>query len=150
MREILFRGKLKDTGEWVYWDVFGRITTHTGKQYILTVTSGAHTAYYYHAYQIMEKIDRTSIGQSTSLKDKNRKRIFEGDIIHLDYIGKTHGVEGIATVIFENGKFGVKWGWHKEFVCLDGFANTTLEIVGNINDNTQLSERDVGNAPDVR
>jgi uncharacterized phage protein (TIGR01671 family) len=150
MREILFRGKLKDTGEWVYWDVFGRITTHTGKQYILTVTSGAHTAYYYHAYQIMEKIDRTSIGQSTSLKDKNRKRIFEGDIIHLDYIGKTRGVEGIATVIFENGKFGVKWGWHKEFVCLDGFANTTLEIVGNIHDNTQLSERGVENAPDVR
>jgi uncharacterized phage protein (TIGR01671 family) len=92
----------------------------------------------------------STIGQFTGVLDKNGKKIFEGDIIHLDYIGKTRGVEGIATVIFENGKFGVKWGWHKEFVCLDGFANTTLEIVGNIHDNTQLSERGVENAPDVR
>ena len=23
------------------------------------------------------------------------------------------------------------WGWHKEFVALDGFANTKIEVIGN-------------------
>jgi hypothetical protein len=32
----------------------------------------------------------------------------------------------------------VKWGWHNEFVCLDGFANTTLEVIGDIHDNPEL------------
>ena len=129
MREILFRGKRQYTGEWAE-SVCPLGVMHSG--------------------HLCDDFIPETVGQYTGLTDKNGKRIFEGDIIHLDYIGKTRGVEGIATVIFENGKFGVKWGWHKEFVCLDGFANTTLEIVGNIHDNTQISERGVENAPDVR
>lgn len=54
------------------------------------------------------------------------------------YTGQNHGVEGVAVVEFENGKFGVKWGWHKEFIPLDGFANTTIEVIGNIHDNPEL------------
>lgn len=160
MREILFRGKLKDTGEWVYWDVFGRITTHTGKQYILTVTSGAHTAYYYHAYQIMEKIDRTSIGQSTSLKDKNRKRIFEGDIFQYGF----DEVAAVAVVKFGGFGFGSRFdmnqvGFYAEWNHRAMYYRTDLgfwvkqreiEIIGNIHDNPEFVERYVENAPDVR
>lgn len=135
MREILFRGKRLDNGEWME----GCLWLYIGVPKILTP-----------ANNVGYDVDPATVSQYTGVLDKNGKKIFEGDIIHLDYIGKTRGVEGIATVIFENGKFGVKWGWHKEFVCLDGFANTTLEIVGNIHDNTQLSERGVENAPDVR
>ena len=81
-----------------------------------------------------------TIGQFTGLTDKNGKKIFEGDVLRFNYTGKNHGVEGKATVIFEHGKFCVLWGWHKEFVCLDGFANTTIEVIGNIHDNPELLE----------
>ena len=140
MREILFRGKRLKIGDWVEGSL---IFYPDGDCYIARPSDDTN---------VLDKfcVDPATVSQFTGVLDKNGKKIFEGDIIHLDYIGKTRGVEGIATVIFENGKFGVKWGWHKEFVCLDGFANTTLEIVGNINDNTQLSERGVENAPDVR
>ena len=134
MREILFRGKYKDTGEWVYWDAFGRTTTHTGKQHVLTVTSGAHTSYYYHAYQIMEKIDRTTVGQYTGLKDKNGKRIFEGDIV------KKTSVPMQVLFDTESAQFFVRY-------CIGGkepfYENTLhghgyLEIIGNIHDNPEL------------
>lgn len=148
MREILFRGKRIDNEEWVY----GSFCMDAVEQFNGLCGVDGFIRLYDKAKDKMQmhEVDRETVGQFTGLTDKNGKRIFEDDVIHLDYIGKNRGVEGIATVIFENGKFGVKWGWHKEFVCLDGFANTTLEIVGNIHDNTQLSERGVENAPDVR
>ena len=113
MRKTLFRCKLKDNGDWIYWDLIGRITTHTGKISKYTHKAAYGYSYYYHANQIWHMLDRETLGQFSGLTDNGGMRIFEGDIIHLDYIGKTRGVEGIATVIFENGKFGVKWGWHK-------------------------------------
>lgn len=86
---------------------------------------------------IFEIIPET-IGQYTGLKDKNGTKIFEGDVIALDYIGKNVGVIGKGAVVFEKGRFGLIWGWHKEFVHIDGFANTTFEVIGNIHDNPEL------------
>ena len=131
MREILFRGKT-EKGEWVQGD----LSQHTtGKKFIRCKNKNALCSY--------EVIPET-IGQYTGLTDKNGKKIFEGDILQFDYIGKNLGVNGIAFVSFQNGKFGVEWGYHKEFVCLDGFANTTLEVIGNIHDNPELLERSDG------
>ena len=79
-------------------------------------------------------VSADTVGQYTGLTDKNGNKIFEGDIIQFDYAGKGKGVNDVESVVFENGKFGVKWGYHKEFVCLDGFANTTLEVIGNIHE----------------
>ena len=127
MREILFRGKRKDTGEWIYGDLVHWWGRHNTKPDIQI----------YNNVQRFNVIHET-IGQYTGLTDKNGNKIFEGDILQFDYIGKNLGVNGIAFVVFQNGKFGVNWGWHKEFVCLDGFANTTLEVIGNIHDNPEL------------
>ena len=136
MRDILFRGKRIDNGEWVegyyykakYYRSDNELTDfitiphpeteHKGSDHIIVIPN--------------------TVGQYTGLTDKNGKKIFEGDILQFDYEGKGRGVNGKGTVIFENAKFGVKWGWHNEFVCLDGFANTTLEVIGNIHDNPEL------------
>lgn len=135
MREYLFRGKRKDNGEWV--------EGYLGQD---TIIGNGKTWLGYVVKPIPQKlwdcdwfeIDPATVGQYTGLKDKNGNRIFEGDIVRFEYTGKNLGVEGVETVIFECGKFGVKWGWHKDFVCLDGFANTTKEIIGNIHDNPEL------------
>ena len=143
MREILLRGKDKDTGEWVEGSLI------LVKEYccILQNEEKNHPLDYPYLDSDVGTIDGfatpvipETVGQYTGLTDKNGKKIFEGDILRFDYIGNNLGVNGVSVCEFENGKFGVKWGYHKEFVCLDGFANTTLEVIGNIHDNPELLE----------
>ena len=122
MREILFRGKGIDDN-WYY----GVPLVFT-EDYVCMTTP--------HTYN--KTVEMHTVGQYTGLTDKNGTKIFEGDILQFAYTGDNKGVEGIASVVFESGKFGVLWGWHKEFVCLDGFANTTVEVIGNIHDNPEL------------
>ena len=126
MREILFRGKRVDNGEWSQGDLN---YYHTGSGVFIAARDES---------EFCHRVITETVGHFTGLTDKNGKKIFEGDIIRFDYIGKNLGVNGVESVVFENGKFGVKWGWHKDFVCLDDFANTTLEIIGNIHDNPEL------------
>lgn len=85
-------------------------------------------------------VEPETVGEYTGVTDKNGKKIFEGDILRFRYTGENRGVDGVAAVIFEDGKFGVKWGWHSELVALTGFANTSIEIIGNIHDNPELLE----------
>ena len=163
MREILFRGFTPDEngretitvngkqirGEWVqgsYWEL--RETTYcfqsdydrhpdNTKHYIVfdRMTDWGLPNRHLQADVIPE-----TVGQFTGLTDQNGKKIFEGDILRFSYTGRNHGVEGTEAVVFKNGKFGVEWGWHRELVALDGFANTTIEVIGNIHDNPELLE----------
>lgn len=72
MREILFRGKRIDNGEWVEgW----YIQTNTGEHRIANIAENGLPELY--------PIDYVSIGQFTGLYDKNGKRIFEGDVLRL-------------------------------------------------------------------
>ena len=131
MREILFRGKTEQFGNWIEGSlIVGRDLESDKLIYLIAPLSAYYTE--------VKKVIPETVGQYTGLTDKNGTKIFEGDILQFDYIGKNLGVNGISFVSFQNGKFGVEWGWHKEFVCLDGFANTTLEVIGNIVDNPEL------------
>ena len=135
MREILFRGKRIDNGEWVFGSL---LAWRDGDTDICCHNSDNNGE--------MDKVivRPETVGQFTGLTDKNGKKIFEGDILRFSYTGKNHGVEGTEAVVFKSGKFGVEWGWHKELVALDGFANTTIEVIGNIHDNPDLLEVEDG------
>ena len=138
MREILFRGKRVDNGEWVYGDIIHRrYYKNTDVVVIRTEDSGFDN---YSDYEV----DPDTVGQYTGLTDKNGRKIFEGDIIHLEYsqvfFGGEYFGEYTAEVSYKEGCFitdGINNGDEIE-TPLSGFDNDELEIIGNIHDNPEL------------
>ena len=123
MREILFRAKRKDNGEWVYGDLLQNIDCYKIREREKDITRIAKS------YEVIPE----TVGQYTGLKDINGKKIFEGDIVtglfnYTDIIG--HIVYGSDATFFieRKGLYGI--GLNN--------AEDWLEVVGNIHDNKEL------------
>lgn len=132
MREIEFRAKAKNKNMWIYGDLI-----HDENGYsILSKKEGCL------------KIKPNTIGQYTGLKDKNGKKIFEGDIFEIEEN------EAIGVVVFEKGAYRIEIYGYREVLYEYGYDTgswdylTTedfdmyyidqMEIIGNIYDNTEL------------
>lgn len=127
MREILFKGKRKDNGEWVEGDLYHcpnasvNINTHKQGQPWL-------------GYSVIPE----TVGEYSGMPDKFGNRIFEGDIIKitLPLSGYKPIIEK-SEVYFDRGCFCVNW--HGTRTRMDAFAShVTFEIIGNVFDNPEL------------
>ncbi len=130
MRDIEFRGKRTDNGEWVH----GYVCRYgwTGKENTYIVPDYASALY-------SLEVDPKTVGQYTGLKDKNGTKIFEGDIVML------RGDEEPYQVVFDESCFQI----YDSSVCyvMDNFYDYEMEVIGNIYDNPELlggKEDDLG------
>ena len=131
MRKILFRGKRKNNGAWIEGFYYEDIA---GNSVILSRPRDF-------GYADAIDADPATVGQYTGLKDKNGKRIFEGDILR--WTGED-GETGKVIVIFAGGSFLLKCVEVLDAPTdpFDEFdrGGQTLEVIGNIHDNPELLE----------
>ena len=130
MREILFRGKRLDNGEWVDGYLY---ITHNGEHEISIYNDEVNIERWTH------EVDPSTVGQYTGMKDKNGKRIFEGDIVRC-------GTGRICKVVFfiSPGVSGF------DLIPIGGFDAppphrwsllSDTEVIGNVHDNPELLDK---------
>lgn len=140
MREILFRGKRIDNGEWVEGGIVHQTDFYGDSIDRYFIIDGTETDDVIGpAYQV----DPSTISEFTGLTDKNGKKIFEGDILQI-YEGseddgykirEVYSYRGVLCVDYETSE----WDFNA-LAFLDSDNVFTFEVIGNIHDNPELLE----------
>lgn len=129
MREILFKAKRLDNGEWVE----GYYVYCRKRHYILPVLNKA-IGFDEREDEWIE-IDPDTICQYTGLTDKNGRKIWENDIVRNE-----KGDIGVVQWFEEHAAFMI-WNKTKHYVCyLAENDFSKIEIAGNEFDNAELLE----------
>ncbi len=151
MREILFRGKRTDNGEWVnggsiiqfiedgvrsfYMPQYNEICTSTHDAFTDDILGFEDCRFY--------KVGGETICQYTGMEDINGVSIYEGDIVVSLYNGKSYPVRfGEYTYIDDWGDEQSACGWYtesdEEGNEAIGCPNEWATVIGNIYDNPEL------------
>ncbi len=127
MREILFRAKRIDNGEWIEglpsYDINGNLTEFE--------------VYRGFANCEIADVDSETVCQWTGLTDKNNRKIFEGDICKI-HSGPIDEEDGCFSVEWDEGD--ARFALYGEGLTVDfgNYHGHECEVIGNIFDNPDL------------
>jgi len=129
MREIKFRGKRIDNGEWAYGDYY--------KKLIYDVDSRTEKMRHYIGWQVVgeegnvwneyEEIAPETLGQYTGRMARKRTKIYDGDTVEVN--GRNF------TVIFVDGGFVLENDRFRDE--LSDHFHYEMEVIGNIHDGVE-------------
>lgn len=153
MREIKFRGKRVDNGEWVYGVPVIGLTSGVFMVWIESEAKRGRGELSIRDVVKQAEVIPETVGQSTGLEDRDGDEIFEGDFVWIEHdITETQSLGSIENkdlsvweevvetfevedvVVFVNGSFNVQ-----EWV-VGTFMPYEVEVIGNIHDNPELME----------
>lgn len=160
MREILFRGK-KYNGEWIEGNLINTVCKEdeSFRDAVMILGLEYERVGEYSAIRKHEFVRPATVGQYTGLKDKNGKRIFEGDIVRTQsfsdrpYSKKAKFKQHIGVVrydvrhyksIHDEYEQDYKAAWDVDikdyggYSCCSWSAFYKCEVIGNIHDNPEL------------
>jgi uncharacterized phage protein (TIGR01671 family) len=129
MREIVFRGKRVDTGEWIYGSL---VEEPHGNPSISDHSSVTYSRY---------EVDPDTVSQYVGLPDKRGTKTFEDDIIREDF--DPSGFEDprdaveISIVSFQNGAFGFR-PLTDEWQTFAEYPKMQYVVIGNTTDTPEL------------
>lgn len=149
MREIVFRGKRRDTGKWVE-GYFVHCKSEWEEERVAEIIPPETDRIYRGEYDLYDvhEVDPDTVGQFTGLTDKNGTRIFEGDIVRVErwlYSGENKKEREVFNgVVWYDEKrtcFGLR---STKYRCLPiaRFKGDYITVIGNIHDNPELLEGD--------
>lgn len=141
MRDILFKGKRKDNGEWVE-GYYAKVADYLSEKPIDLIFDLDGLLLPHNEIGGCIDVESDTLGQFTGLYDKNGKKIFEGDVVKTKF-GRLCIVEWFSTRAY--------CGWDLRPVdTVDNIVHTkppteydlwedkNLEVVGNIHDNPEF------------
>ena len=132
MRKIKFRGFTIDCidNEWVYGDL---IHYDTDETYIIPQNDR-----YWDISDDDNRVDETTVGQFTGLKDKNGKEIYEGDILKLIDEDESE-ITAYVTFVDYVAKFVLKEQIGQiGYLKMEIWGEENMEVIGNIFENKEL------------
>ena len=140
MREIIFRGKRVDNGEWITGNyVAAHHHWHNRGIHVDWIVSAACANGGWFALHGRHPVVADTVGQYTGLTDKNGTKIFEGDIVRYAIYPPDQFVYGVVN--YKDGVYRIGDQGCALCVCAaDGIEEYRLKVIGNVHDNPELME----------
>lgn len=162
MREILFRGKRVDNGEWAFGNFIEDKWGDDNGNTIYAILQDRVAPDIAELWTPVRVIPET-VGQYTGLKDNNGKKIFEGDIVKSKHtaftdsdkkpkysydLEKQESEYGYPKIIYYrnyvvqlyDARYRIKNKNITHYINYNFIYNHEVEVAGNIHDNPELME----------
>lgn len=147
MRDIKFRGKRTDNGEWIEGYYYKAKYCRTDDELCDYITVPHPKEYNEPSSHYIVNPD--TIGQYTGLTDKNGKRIFEGDMIkpfddEIDKMVVEFRIGQFLLCLYGERGYMAEYGWEESgnYGCFEAEPLSSygddIEVIGNIHDNPEL------------